>query len=288
MQRTRIFWVILTLVGVLWQSLGLAPVRAGGFLNNRAPTSEDIPLMRACIAGNTNEVTKLLKRASKREVNATERYQGWTSLFFACEKGREELVALLLAHGAEANYTNTLFHTTPLILAAQGGYTSIVQRLLQAGADVNNKDIAGRTALSYAHGRKDQGLETILLQAGAQEIKVKMALDEVTLQDLEQLKYELQVVTQGYYDWIDRNLDKFKGGYVPTWQEVAQYLDQSLPFCARNGCDMLGNPIIFSKAGSRKNHVLLSDETLEALKGFTGDGMQRRNFWGNFCPLPPH
>jgi ankyrin repeat protein len=89
----------------------------------------------------------------------------------AAEKGRLEVVQILIEKGAEVNALPAMKGgATALQLAAIGGYIGIAEELLKQGARVNapGSNICGRTALEGAaeHGRID--MVQYLLNAGAE------------------------------------------------------------------------------------------------------------------------
>ena len=61
---------------------------------------------------------------------------GWTPLMEAAVAGRDDVVRLLLQHGARANVKAPLLqHATPLLtLAARNGQTGVVRMLLEEGS----------------------------------------------------------------------------------------------------------------------------------------------------------
>lgn len=63
--------------------------------------------------------------------------------------GHEEVVAWLLAHGADVNAQNNR-HWTALMLAAQNGHAGVVRQLLASQADTAIVNQDGYTALAYA------------------------------------------------------------------------------------------------------------------------------------------
>ena len=70
-------------------------------------------------------------------------------LHWACEKGAEAVVKLLVAKRSDVN-AKASFGETPLHRAAGGGYTSLVEFLLNNGARVNETDNTGKTAHALA------------------------------------------------------------------------------------------------------------------------------------------
>ncbi|HDR88151.1 MAG TPA: hypothetical protein ENN63_00795 [Bacteroidetes bacterium] len=67
------------------------------------------------------------------EVNTTDYYGGYTPLFWAVEDHHEELVRLLIRHGANVN-ARAANGKTPLSIAREAGYTDMVEILKTAGA----------------------------------------------------------------------------------------------------------------------------------------------------------
>ena len=86
--------------------------------------------------GTIEEVKKHLTAGA--DVNAKGNMLGRIPLCNAAEKGRKEIVELLISKGAdlEAKY----FGMTPLHWAAYEGHKEIVELLIAAGADVSSQD----------------------------------------------------------------------------------------------------------------------------------------------------
>ncbi len=60
---------------------------------------------------------------------------GATALSFACDKGRAEVVKLLIERGADINVADTFYQATPIVWAASNGHGEVVRLLVDAGAD---------------------------------------------------------------------------------------------------------------------------------------------------------
>ena len=100
-------------------------IPSGFFDSNR---DDDMALIRACGRGDEDLVAQLL--AAGADVNATGD-DGYTALYAASYNEHTEIVAQLLAAGADVNATNSGF--TALFMASQKGHTEIVAQLLAAG-----------------------------------------------------------------------------------------------------------------------------------------------------------
>ena len=97
------------------------------------------------------------------DVNAANR-AGDTLLMIAAQ--HEQVVELLLQHGAEINKQNSKGLTT-LMFAADYGHERVVELLLQHGAEINKRDSEGFTALMLAAGYGWTEIVLLLLRAGA-------------------------------------------------------------------------------------------------------------------------
>ena len=74
---------------------------------------------------------------------------GYTALMLAAQRGHEQIVTLLLGHGATLNTTNELGHNA-LFLATLNNHAGVVRTLLLAGSDKEARDMLGRKAIDYA------------------------------------------------------------------------------------------------------------------------------------------
>lgn len=113
-------------------------------------TSESNALHIACMTGCQEEVVSFLARGGNIESRDE---HGRTPLMIACRTGNLELVRLLLGKAADVNAKNRN-GTTALMFAKTAAMGSrdfrVLDALIEAGANVNDRDVAGRTALDYA------------------------------------------------------------------------------------------------------------------------------------------
>lgn len=127
----------------------------------------------SCYHGLTRFTFRYRAAANQRSrvVNET-RKDGWTALMIASTKGEEELVRVLVKHGAEVNKRKTGDGCTALMFAAAKGHDEIVRFLLSHHADVNTRNryalphTRTRTHITrhaHTHTHDEQQLESHLL-----------------------------------------------------------------------------------------------------------------------------
>ena len=122
--------------------------------------------MNGAWSGQTLAVRSLLESG---RVDADMHYQdGTTALMVSSLAGHENVVSLLLEHGADVNRSNEAGETA-LILAATYGFTGVATQLIEAGADVNARDKSGRTAWTWASWGENARLTAILDKSGSEK-----------------------------------------------------------------------------------------------------------------------
>lgn len=109
------------------------------------PTMETPALIVATLAGQVEEVNKLLQQGTDPNLV----YNTNTALTYAARDGFTEIARVLIDHGADVNWIDGE-GVTPLILASFKNHIELVQLLLAHGADKTIKDQWDRTALDYA------------------------------------------------------------------------------------------------------------------------------------------
>lgn len=121
------------------------------------------PLMWAASRGNQEIVEMLLSHGAKLDASSTY----GSALTFAALGRQEKLALYLLKKGAAPN-PERADGATPLMLAAANGHTNLMARLLQKSCDPNQKDHDGATALIYAARLGQTAAAGMLLKAGAE------------------------------------------------------------------------------------------------------------------------
>ena len=131
-------------------------------------------LISAAKKGDIGKVEEFLNQGS--DPNELER--GFSALMFACERGHESVIRLLLEKGADAKITEPGQQLTPLMAACSGiGFTDptskeeralgIAELLVQHGADVNAVGKSGQTASKFATDAGHQKVVQFLADKGA-------------------------------------------------------------------------------------------------------------------------
>ncbi|XP_053461707.1 2-5A-dependent ribonuclease isoform X2 [Nycticebus coucang] len=116
--------------------------------NSRPTTVEDNHLLiKAVRKGDVKLVQQLLERGA--DVNFQEEEGGWTPLHNAVQINREDIVDLLLGHGADPCLRKNN-GATPFIIAAIVGNVKLLELFLSKGADVDECDFHGFTAFMEA------------------------------------------------------------------------------------------------------------------------------------------
>ena len=96
------------------------------------------PLTRAAHHGHNRIVAALLDRGAKIDEPNTLRS---SPLIVACDNNKCETVELLLARGANINFSSRFY--TPLLAACRQGHVDVVRLLLEKGAKINRADGLG-------------------------------------------------------------------------------------------------------------------------------------------------
>jgi len=112
--------------------------------------------------------------------------RGFTPLILAVYNEAPEVVAFLIAHGADLHAQDASGNTA-LMGVCFKGYQRIAQQLLNAGADVNQRNANGATALTFAATFGHLQLAEWLLQRGAdlglRDSRGKSPLDHAYIQE---------------------------------------------------------------------------------------------------------
>jgi ankyrin repeat protein len=126
-------------------------------------------IFEAIRAGEVSAVSSLLHAGA--DLNGVEGQTGWRPLHVAVdaidEGGPDELVDLLIDHGAEVSAWDRAHEVTPLLMAVFRGLHRAAERLLRAGADVHAVSGEGESPLRWAASHGDYAMAKLLIEHGA-------------------------------------------------------------------------------------------------------------------------
>lgn len=141
----------------------------GALLNTVAEGSSDteLPLHAACAMGNNEIVAILLDHgASIDQLHKNNLHNSISPIWNAIKHGHLKTVKYLLERGADPNSTG-LQNYSALYEAAVAGHLGIMEVLISHGASIRQTNHVGKSPLHGAiHGRKPEAL-TVLLRAGS-------------------------------------------------------------------------------------------------------------------------
>jgi ankyrin repeat protein len=159
---------------------------------------------------------------------------GGTSLQWAAWYGYDEIVSILLDHGADVNAVDGTSGRRPLHEAAEHGNLSTVKILLARGADVDAKDIWEWTPLHRAATQGGWKVVDTLLRHGA-DINLKTSGEKTSL-DLACDKGQLETIRFLVHHLVDTLRTDFDASTIESWRvpivtrmEVREILREHLP-----------------------------------------------------------
>lgn len=144
------------------------------------------PLHIAAYFGILSWVQKLLKKSSLMKLisnPANEKdSKGWTALMWAALGDQEDVMQLLVDHGANVNVMDSTKENTALLLAIKGDNKVPVQLLLESGANTNiNYHPHGWTALHLTSIHGDNAIIQLLVDHGANINAIQCAKGQAPL-----------------------------------------------------------------------------------------------------------
>jgi len=107
--------------------------------------------------------------------------RGANSLDDAAWRGSLDIVAILLAHGAHLNESDTKTGATPINEAAFRGHSAVVQYLLQFHPDLGIPDKRGYSPLDNAIRMGKEDSDRLLLEAEPKERQTPQFFGKTTL-----------------------------------------------------------------------------------------------------------
>ena len=126
-------------------------------------------LVLAAADGNVHKVVQLLSLGARVDM----RYQGYTPLLAAADRGQTEVCQLLLEAGSDLEETEPFTMSTALNKVASQDNQSLLKLLLSNKANFNSSSINGFTPLHMASQEGHLASVVTLLQAGADQLLPK-------------------------------------------------------------------------------------------------------------------
>ncbi len=155
-------WHLVALVGCFVLA-AYAVWREASVDDDDAWVAELPALVRAAWHGDSGEVSRLLAGSAELQTSS----DGWTALHAAAVQGHADVVAILLAAGADVDALDE-YGSTPLLNAAGPSNAASVALLLEAGADLHYRDsLYGQTPIRRAAEWGKAEVLRPLLAAGA-------------------------------------------------------------------------------------------------------------------------
>jgi ankyrin repeat protein len=138
-----------------------------GTETNRRDMFDMTPLLYGCTEGHLGVVRVLLEHMGGGALQETDAI-GRTTLHWAATEGHEEVAALLVGMGAQANSRDAT-SKTPLMCACEKGHLGVVRMLAQHIGEegLKEKDANGKTVLHWAVEKGYHKAVKLLLLAGA-------------------------------------------------------------------------------------------------------------------------
>ena len=75
---------------------------------------------------------------------------GWTALHEAASCGHQDIVLILLDHGADPDIQDSVQKCTPIHFAARNGHLEVVRSLVRSGARIDLRNAAGKIPQDWA------------------------------------------------------------------------------------------------------------------------------------------
>jgi uncharacterized protein len=136
-------------------------------LQQRSERVDTMNLHQAAMDGNLTVVEELLKN---EDININTLSEGWSPLHLAAHFGHIEIVRLLLEQGADVQVkSGNNMANTPLHAAAANmkNRQEMISLLLSHGADINEKQSGGWTILHQAAQHNDPEMIAYFVEKGA-------------------------------------------------------------------------------------------------------------------------
>ena len=109
-----------------------------------------------------NDIKTFKKEIASKGVNVSDK-NGWTPLMLCIQKGREEMIDLVLDQNLDINKKNALGNTALFYAVFYfGNSLKLIKRLISMGADPNMKNKAGVSPLILANTMSNEEVKQFM------------------------------------------------------------------------------------------------------------------------------
>ena len=171
------------------------------------------------------------------DVDAKSAY-GATALFFACDRGQEEVVNYLLDQGADPNIKDTFYKATPVTWSMSGENQNITLSLIEHGGDFDAILINAVSGNDVEYAKKIIELKSeqkdSMVKARDAALRIK---DEDQKKEMVALFAALELPEPVTFSMPRTTLDALVGKYANERISIELSLDGDKPMVAFNGGD---------------------------------------------------
>lgn len=195
-------------------------------------------------------------KADPSKVNALDAF-GYTPLHYAAQHGRDEVVSLLLAHGAKPDLNAC--GATPLHRAAAAGSLKACELLIRAGADVNAKDTSFADELTPIMKASAAG-HTEIVQLLSPSIRRNQCADKNNMEDSSSTSHQvLEIDTERCCSSMNENVAIEEGEKVTYDSKNVDSRTREPIVNEIMRCSLCNEPSLFM---SRLNNTSLGESPL--------------------------
>jgi outer membrane protein assembly factor BamB len=208
----------------------LSPQFSNGFCQEEV--TADV-FRRAARNGDLETVKKGIE--SGIDVDAKSAY-GATALFFACDRGQEEVVNYLLEQGADPNVKDTFYKATPVTWSTMQDNQNITLSLLEHGGDFEAVLIRAVTSVDEGFAKKIIDLKRdekeTLVKARDAALRIK---DEDQKEKMVALFADLELPDPVVFTMSQKTLEALVGKYSNDKISLEFLLDEGKPMISFGG-----------------------------------------------------
>jgi len=204
---------------------------------------------------------EMVRECLEHGANANQKGKnGRTALIRAVENNRNDIVLLLINHGADVNLSDDVRGTLPILIASRKGNVDIVRILIEKGADINKQDKYGKNALFYACVERKPDIVEVLIENNANEVHCDKYINQYS-----SVKIAVQKgIHNRYSKSVHSPTTSLTRGSIESISSKS-YFDVDVDLSDRNQSNhispiIFGCPIIYDVDSDEEN-ILPSNET---------------------------